>query len=232
MLQKNCIYILYACALIPFVVFQSLNCVQLFVNPWTAACQASLSFTISQRLLKLMSIELVMPSRHLGLSSPSSPAFNLSQHQSLFQSVGYLHQVAKVLELQLQYQYFQWVFRVDWLISSKTDWFDLPAVQGTLKSLLQHDSSKTPILWCSAFFMVYLSQSYVTSWKTIWTLISKVMSFLFNILSRFVIAFLPISNHLLVSWLLSPSAVILEPKEICHCFHLSSFYFPWNIRSL
>ena len=103
------------------------------------------------------------------------------------------------------------------LISFKIDWFDLLIVQGTLKSLLQHHSSKAPILWCSAFFMVYLSQSYVTTGKTvvltIWTLIGKVMSFLFNILSRFVIAFLPTSNHLLVSWLLSPSAVILEPKK-------------------
>ena len=95
---------------------------------------------------------------------------------------------------------------------------DLLAVQGTFKSLLQHHSSKASILWCSAFFIVQLSHPYVTTGKTIaltrWTFVGKVMSLLFNMLSRLVITFLPRSKHLLISWLQSPSAVILEPKKI------------------
>ena len=98
-----------------------------------------------------------------------------------------------------------------------TDWLDLLAVQGTLKNLLRHHSLKASILWYSAFFMVQLSQPYVTTEKiialTIWTLFGKVMSLLFNTVSRFVIAFLPRSSHLLISRLQSPSAVILEPKK-------------------
>ena len=104
------------------------------------------------------------------------------------------------------------------LISFRMDWLDLLAVQGTLKSLLQHHSSKASVLWCSAFFMVQLSHPYKATGKTIaftrWTFVGKVMSLLFNILSSLVIAFLPRSKHLLMSWLQSPSAVILEPKEI------------------
>ena len=98
------------------------------------------------------------------------------------------------------------------------DWLDLLAVQGTLKSLLQHHSSKASILWCSAFFIVQLPHPYMTTGKTIaltrWTFVDKVMSLLFNMLSRLVIAFLPGSKHLLISWLQSPSAVILEPRKI------------------
>ena len=110
------------------------------------------------------------------------------------------------------------------LISFKIDWFDLLAVQGTLKSLLQHQSSKASVLQCSAFFMVQLSYPYMTIGKTIaftrQTFVSKVLSLLFNLLSRFVIAFLPRSKRLLISWLQSPSAVILEPEKIvCHFFH-------------
>ena len=104
------------------------------------------------------------------------------------------------------------------LISFRMDWLDLPAVQGTLKSLLQHHSSKASILWCSAFFTVQLSHPYMTTGKTIaltrWTFEDKVMSLLFNMLSRLVITFLPRSKCLLISWLQSPSAVILEPKTI------------------
>ena len=103
------------------------------------------------------------------------------------------------------------------LISLKIDWFDLLAVQGIFRSLLQHHSSKVLILWHSAFFTVQLSQPYVTAGKTIdltiWTFVSRVMSLLFNTLSRFVITFLPRSNHFLISWLQSLSAVILEPKK-------------------
>ena len=98
------------------------------------------------------------------------------------------------------------------------DWLDLLAVQGTLKSLLQHHSSKPSILWGSAFFIVQLSHPYMTTGKTIaltrWTFVGKVMSLLFNMLSRLVITFLPRSKHLLISWLQPPSAVILEPKKI------------------
>jgi len=104
------------------------------------------------------------------------------------------------------------------LISFRMDWLDLLAVQGALKSLLQHPSSKASILQCSAFFVVQLSHPYMTTGKaialTIWTFISKVISLLLNTLSRFVIAFLPRSKHLLISWLQSPSAMILEPKKI------------------
>ena len=149
------------------------------------------------------------------LSSPFPPAFNLSQHQGLFKWVSCAHQVAKGLEFQLQHQSFQ---RTPGLISFRMDWLDLLAVQGTFKSLLQHHSSKASILWHSAFFIVQLSHPYMTTGKTIaltrWTFVGKIMSLLFNILSMLVIAFLPRSKHLLISWLQSPSAVILEPPKI------------------
>ena len=122
------------------------------------------------------------------------------------------------------------------LISFRIDQLDLLAVQGTLKSLLQHHSSKASILRCSAFFIVQLSHPYRTTGKTIaltrWTFISKVMSLLFNMLSRLVIAFLPRSKHLLISWLQSPFAVILEPKKVSlSLFTLFLRLFPkksWN----
>ena len=110
------------------------------------------------------------------------------------------------------------------LISFRMDWFDLLEVQGTLKSLLQHHSSKASILWCSTFFIVQLSHPYMTSGKNIalttWTFVGKVVSLLFNMLSRLVITFLPRSKHPLISWLQSPSVVTLEPKKTAsHCFH-------------
>ena len=146
------------------------------------------------------------------LTSPSLPTFSLSQHQGLFQWVSSLHQVAKVLEFQLQHQSFQWILRTDFLQDG------LVAVQGTLKSLLQHHSSEASILWHLAFFIVQLSHPYMTTGKTIaltrQTLVGKVMSLLFNMPSRFVIAFLPRSKHLLISWLQLPSAVILEPQKV------------------
>ena len=107
----------YKWELVRYMLFSSLqllSCVRLFVTPWIAACQASLSITISQSSLKLLSIESVMPSSHLTLSSPS-PAFNHSQHHSLFKWVSSSHQVAKVLEFQLQHQSFQWIFRTGWI---------------------------------------------------------------------------------------------------------------------
>ena len=111
------------------------------------------------------------------------------------------------------------------------DWLDVLAVQGTLKSLLQHHSSKVSILRRSAFFIVQLSHPYMTTGKTIvltrWTFVDKVMSLLFNMLSRLVITFLPRSKHVSISWLQSQSAVILEPQnKISHCFHCFPVYLP------
>ena len=166
---------------------QSLSNVQLFVIPWTAACQASLSITNSQSLLKLMSIELVMPSTissfvipfssHLQ-SFPASESFPVSQ---FFASGGQcIGASASVLLMNIQ----------DWFPLGLTGY--LLAVQGTLSSL-QHHSSKASILWGSAFFVVQLSHPYMTTGKTIaltrWTFVGKVMSLLFNILSRLVITF-------------------------------------------
>ena len=118
------------------------------------------------------------------------------------------------------------------LISFRMDWLDLLAVQGTLKSLLQHHRSKASIFWHSAFFIVQLSHPFTTTGKTValtrWTFAGRVMSLLLNMLSRLVIAFLPRRKHLLISWLQSPSAVILElPKnKVCHCFHCFPIYLP------
>ena len=118
------------------------------------------------------------------------------------------------------------------LISFRMDWLDPLAVQGTLKSILQHHSSKASILRRSAFFTVQLSHPYMTTRETIavtrQTFVGKVMSLLFNMLSRLVIAFLPRSKHLLISWLQSPSPVIWEPpkNKVCHCFHCCPVYLP------
>ena len=150
------------------------------------------------------------------LLSPFPPAFNLSQHQGLFQYESVLH---------IRWPKY-WGFSISispsseysGLISFRMDWLDLLAVQGTLKSLLQHHSSKASILWCSGFFIVQFSHPYMTTGKTIAltrrTFVGKVMSLLLNMLSRLVITFLPRSKHLLISWLQSPSAVIWEPPKI------------------
>ena len=186
---------------------------------WTAACQASLPITSSQSLPKLMSITLVMPSSHLILchpfssnpqSFPASGSFPLSQFFALSgQSIGASASVSPSNEYSRLIP--------SGLISFRMDWLDLLALQGTLKSLLQHHSAEASILRHSAFFVVQLSHPYMTVGKTIaltrWTFVGKVMSLLFNMLSRLVIAFLPGSKHLLISWLQSPSAVILEPKK-------------------
>ena len=159
------------------------------------------------------------------LSSPS-PALNHSQHQGLFKWVSSSHQVAKGLKFQLQHQSFQY----SGLISFSRDWLDLLAVQGTLKSLLQHRSSKASILWCSAFFIVQLSHPYMIVGKTIaltrWSFVGKVMSLLFSMLSMLVIAFIPWSKCLLISWLQSPSAVILEPLPHKNKKKIKSVMFP------
>ena len=156
--------------------------------------------------------DAIQPSQPL---STPPPTFSLSQYQGLFKWVSSSHQVAKVLELQLQHQSFQWIFRTDFF---RMDWLDLLAVQGTLKSLFQRHSSKASILWCSAFFIVQLSHPYMTTGKTRaltrWSFVGKLMSLLFNMLSRLVIAYFTKSKCLLISWLQSPSAVILEPPKI------------------
>ena len=155
----------------------------------------------------------IQPSHSLPFPPPH--AFNLSQHQGLFKWVSTQHQVAKVLEFSFSISPSNEYSR---LISFKFGWLDLLTGQGTLKSLLQHHSSKASILWCSVFFMVPLSHPYMTTRKNIaltrWTLVGKVMSLLFNKLSRLVTAFLLRSKRLLISWLQSSSAVILEPKKI------------------
>ena len=159
------------------------------------------------------------------LSSPSPPSLNLSQHRGLFKWVSSPHQVAKVGQSirVLASTSVPPMNTQDWS-PSRMNWLDLLAVQGTLKSLLQHHSSKASILLCSAFFLVQLSHLYMTTGKTIaltrWTFVGQVMSLLFNMLSRLVITFLPRSKRPLISWLQSPSTVILEPRKIVsHCFH-------------
>ena len=167
-----------------------------------------------------------MPSNHLILCCPLLlPPPYLSQHQGLFKLV-----------LRIRWpKYWSFSFSISpcneysGLISFRMDWLDLPAVQGTLRSLLQHHSSKASILWCSAFFIVQLLHPYMTTGKTIamtrWTFVGKVMSLLFNMLSRLLITFLPRSKCLLIAWLQSPSGVILEPKKIVyHCFHSFTIY--------
>ena len=192
---------------------QSLSHVRLFEIPWTTACQAYLSITNSRSLLKLMSIELVMPSSHLILCRPLlllppiPPSIRVFSGEST---------------LRMRWpKYWSFSFSISpsneysGLICPRMDWLDLLAVQGTLKSLLQHLSSKASIFQCSAFFIVQLSHPYITTGKVIaltrWTFVGKVMSLLFNMLSRLVITFLPRSKHLLIPRLQSPSAVILEP---------------------
>ena len=216
----------------PLVLFfsvQLIRHVQLFVTPWTAACLASLSFTNSQSLLKLMSIESVMPSNHFILCR------SLLLLPSIFLSIR-IFSNESVLHIRWpKYWSFNFSSRSSneylGLISFRMDWLDLRAVQGTLKSLLQHHSSKASILQCSAFFIVQLSHPYMPTGKTIaltrWTFVGKVMSLLFNILSRLVITFLPRSKCLLISWLQSPSAVILEPRKIKSAtIHCLPIYLP------
>ena len=190
--------------------------VQLVATPWTAACQASLSITNSQSLPKLMSIKSVMPSNHLILCHPLLllpsifPIIRVFSNESAL-SIRWANYWSFNFNISPSNEY-------SGLIYFRMDWLDLLAVQGTLKSLLQHHSSKASILWCSAFFIVQLSHPNTTTVKTIaltrWTFVGKVMSLLFNMLSRLVITFLPRSKHLLISWLQSPSAVILKPPKI------------------
>ena len=177
-----------------------------------------------------MSIESVMPSNHLILCRPLLLP-------SIFPSIRILSNES-ILHIRWP-KYWSFSFSISpsneysGLISFRIDWLDLIAVQGTLKSLLQYHSSEASIFQHSAFFVIQLSHPYITTGKTIaltrWTFVSKVTSLLFNMLSRLVIAFLPESKCLLISWLQSPSAVILEPptpKKVCHCFHCFPIYLP------
>ena len=193
---------------------QSLSRVRLFATPWIAACQASLSITNSRSSLKFTSIKSVMPSSHLILCHPLLLLPPIPPSIRVFSNESTLHMRWP--------QYWSFSFSI---IPSKEhpglifrmDWLDLLAVSGTLKSLLQHHSSKASILQPSAFFTFQLSHPYMTTGKTIaltrGTFIGNVMSLLLNMLSRLVITFLPRSKRLLISWLQSPSAVTLEPKK-------------------
>ena len=194
---------------------QSLSRVRLFATPWIAAHQASLSITTpgvhsnscpSSQWCHLAISSSVIPFSSCPQSLPASEFFPMTQ-------------------LCMRWpKYWSFSFSIipskeyPGLISFRMDWLDLLAIQGTLKSLLQHHISKASILRCSAFFTVQLSHPYMTTGKTIaltrWTFVGKVMSLLLNMLSRLVIAFLPRNKRLLISWLQSPSAVILEPKKI------------------
>ena len=165
--------------------------------------------------------------------SPSPPTINLSQHQGLFQWVGSSHQVAKVLEFQLQHQSFQWVFRTDflqdWLVGSPWSSFIVLLIVCVSTTVQKHQCFSAQL----SFFIVQFSHLYMTTEKTIaltiWTFAGKVMTLIFNMLSSLVIAVLPKSKHLLISWLQSPSAVILEPKKIkSGYFYCFPIFLPWS----
>ena len=199
---------------IQFSSVQSLSRFRLFATLWTAACQASLSITNSWSLLKLMSIESVMPSNHPILCLPLLLLPSIFPNIRVFSKESVLHiRWPKYFSFNISPSN-----EHSGLISFRMDWLDLLAVQGTLKRLLQHLSSKTSILQCSAFFIVQLSHPYMTTGKAIpltrQTFVGKVMSLFFNMLSRLVMTFLPRSKCLLISWLQSPSAVILESRKI------------------
>ena len=197
-----------------FSSLQLLSHVRLFATPWTAAwCQATLSITSFRSLPKLMSIESVIPSNYLILCHPLLLLPSIFPSISVFSNESALH---------IRWpKYWSFSFNISLsseysgLISFRMHWLELLTVQRTLKSLLQHHSSKASILWCSTFFVVQLSHPFLTTGETIAltrrTFVGKVMSLLFN---RLVITFLPRSKRLLISWLQSPSAVILESKKI------------------
>src|SRR5574341_802459 len=181
-----------------------------------ATCQASLSITNSRSSLRLMSIESVMPSRHLILCRPLLLLPPIPHSIRVFSNESTLH-----MRWPKSWSFSFSIFpskEIPGLIAFRMDWLDLLAVQGTLKSLLQHHSSKASILQHLAFFTVQLSHPYMTTGKTIAltrrTFVGKVMSLLLNMLSRLVITFLPRSKCLLISRLQSPSAVMLEPRKI------------------
>ena len=195
--------------------FSQFSSVWLFATSWTAAHQASLHIANTRSLLKFMSVESVMPPNHLILCGPLLLLTSIFTSSRVFSD-------ESVLPIRWP-KYWSFNFSISpsneysRLISFRIDWLDLLAVQGTLKSLPQHHSSKASILQCSAFFMVQLSHPYMTTGKTIaltrQTYVGEVMSLLFNMLSRLVITFLPRNKHLLISWLQLPLAVILKPPN-------------------
>ena len=206
---------------------QSLSRVQLFATPWTTARQASLSITNSRSSLRFTSIESVMPSNHLFLCHP------LLLLPSIFPSIRVFSNESA---LHIRWpKYWSFSFKISptnehpGLISFRIDWLDLLAVQGTLKSLLQHHSSKASILRHSAVFIVQLSHPYMTTGKTIAltrrTFVGKVMSLLFNMLSRLVITFLPRGKHLLISWL--QLQVYLKRKMYHYCMWI--ICYDWTV---
>ena len=195
---------------------QFLSDVQLFETQWIAARQASWSITNSRSSLRLTSIESVMPSSHLILCCPFLLLPPIPPSIRVISNESTLHmRWPKYWSFSFSLIPFK---EIPGLISFRMDWLDLLAVQGTLKSLLQHHSSEASIFHCSAFFTVQLSHPYMTTGKTIaltrQTFVGNVMSLLLNMLSRLVTTFLPRSKRLLISWLQSPSAVILEPPKI------------------
>ena len=218
---------------------QLLSHVQLFATPWTAARQVSLSFTNPWRLFKLMCIESMMPLNHLILCRirllltsifPSNRVFSNEyvlhiswlKYWSFNFSIGPFNKHSQLISFSIG------------LVGLALDWLDLLVVQWILKSLVQHHSSKASILHHSPFFIVQLSHPYTKTWKIIALIVlnffSKVMSLLLKILSRFVIAFLQTRKHLLISWLQSSSAVLLESPQnkVSHCFHYFSVYLLWS----
>ena len=217
---------------------QSLSHVWLFATPWTTAHQDSLSITNSWSLLKLISFESVMPSNHLILCWP------LLLLPSIFPSIRI---ISNESALHIRWpKYWCFSFNISpsdehpELISFKMDWLDLLAVQGTLKSLLQHHSSKRSILQCSAFFIVQLSHPYMTTGKTIaltrWTFVGKVMSLLFNMLSRWVITFLPRSKYFNFMAAVTIYSNFGAPQnKVCHFFQFPRLFamkwwdrMPWS----
>ena len=198
------------------ILVQSLIRIWLFVTPWMAAHQASLSFTVSGSLLKLMSIELMMPTNHLILCHFLHLMSSVFPNIRVFSSESALH---------IRWPKY-WSFSVSicpsneysGLISFKIDWFNLLAVHRTLKSLLQHHSLKVSVLWHLVFFVVQLSHQYMTARKTIaltrQIFVGKVTSLLFNMSSRFIIVFLPRSKHLLIwiKWVSNYSPTIMRKK--------------------
>ena len=219
------------CGPVQFSSVQSLSCIWLCAPPWTAARQASLSITNYWSLLKLMSIESVMPSNHLILCRP------LLLLPSIFPSTRVF---SNEPTLNMRWpKYWSFSFSIipsneySGLISFRMDWLDLLAVQGTLKNPLQHHSSKASILWCSDFFIVQLSHPYMTTRQIIAltrrTFVGKVMFLLFNMLSMLVIAFLPRSKRLLISWLQSQSSDFGALRnKVFHSFHCFPICLPWR----
>ena len=219
---------------VQFTSVQSLSRVQLFLTPWTTACQAFLSITNSCSPPKPMSIESEMPTNHLILCSPLLLLPSVCPSIRVF---------SKESALCIRWpNYWSFSFNISpsnehpGLISFRMDWLDLLAVQGTLKSLLQHHSSKASTLLPSAFFIIQLWHPYMTTGKTIaltrWTFVGKVMSLLFNMLSRLVITFFPRSKHLnFMVAITICSDFGAQKNKVSHCFQCVPIYFPLSDRT-